>query len=109
MKIIARPKPVLDVAEQVEDLRLDRHVERRHGSSHNEHIGLSGERPSDRDALPLAARKRHRPAREQIASPARPGPQLHGPLRLRCRRGTPSAPGRRARMAADRAAAGRTS
>ena len=44
-----------DVVEQVEDLGLDRHVERRHGLVEHEHPRRDGEGPRDRDALALAA------------------------------------------------------
>ena len=45
----------LQVAEQVEDLRADRDVERRHGLVGDEEPRLDGEGPGDPDALALAA------------------------------------------------------
>ncbi len=41
--------------EQVQDLRLDRHVERRHRLVADEELGADGERAGDADALTLAA------------------------------------------------------
>ena len=45
----------LQVAQQVEDLRADRHVERRHRLVGDEEPRLDGERSGDADALALAA------------------------------------------------------
>ena len=46
---------VLEVAEQVEDLRLDRHVEGRGGLVGDDDLGVAGERHGDHDALAHAA------------------------------------------------------
>ena len=43
-------------AKQVEDLRLDRHVERRCGLVGNEKLGIAGERHGNHDALAHTAR-----------------------------------------------------
>ena len=45
----------LQVAQQVEDLRADRHVERRHRLVGDEELRLDGEGPGDADALALPA------------------------------------------------------
>ena len=45
----------LEVLEQVEHLRLHRHVERRHRLVADDDLGVEHERPGDRDALGLAA------------------------------------------------------
>ena len=45
----------LQVAQQVQDLRLDRHVERGDRLVGDDHLRLQGERAGDADALPLAA------------------------------------------------------
>ena len=46
---------VLEVLEQVEDLGLDRHVERRHRLVADDQLRAERERPGDADALALAA------------------------------------------------------
>ena len=46
---------VLEVLEQVDDLALHGHVERRDGLVAHEHLRLDGERPGDADALALPA------------------------------------------------------
>src|SRR3954453_12105477 len=47
----------LEVGEEVEDLGLDRDVERRHRLVADDQLRLERERPRDADALPLAARE----------------------------------------------------
>jgi len=49
---------VPDVGEQVQHLRLDRHVQGRDGLVEDQDLGLGGQRPGDRDALPLPAGQR---------------------------------------------------
>ena len=49
------PVAGLHVLEQVEDLRLHRHVERRHRLVADDDLGLEHQRPGDADALALAA------------------------------------------------------
>ena len=46
---------LLQVLEQVEDLGLDRDVERRDGLVGDDQLRVQGERPGDADALALAA------------------------------------------------------
>jgi hypothetical protein len=47
----------LEVVEQVEDLRLHRHVEGGHRLVTDDQVGLHHQRPGDRDALALPARE----------------------------------------------------
>ena len=49
--------PVLQIAEQVEDLRLDGHVERRGRLVCDDQFRVAGERHRDHDALPHTARQ----------------------------------------------------
>ena len=44
----------LQVVEQVDDLSLDRHVERGHRLVRHDHLRSGGQRPGDADTLPLA-------------------------------------------------------
>jgi hypothetical protein len=46
---------ILQVAEKVEDLRLDRNVERRHGLVTDNDLGLESQRAGDGNPLPLTA------------------------------------------------------
>ena len=55
MKIERQPEVALEVAQQVEDLRLDRDVERRHRLVGDDQLRLQRERARDADALALAA------------------------------------------------------
>jgi hypothetical protein len=50
-----RPSSLLQVLQQVDDLRLDRDVERRDRLVADDELGLDGERAGDADALALAA------------------------------------------------------
>jgi hypothetical protein len=50
-------EPLLQRAHEVDHLRLDRDVERRHRLVGDDQIGLQGQRPRDADALALAAGK----------------------------------------------------
>ena len=52
---IGQPEPVLQVAEQIEDLRADRDVERRDRLVADDQFGFDRERAGDCDALTLAA------------------------------------------------------
>ena len=54
---VGDPGLVLQVHQQVQHLRLDRHVERRHGLVEHHDLGLQHQRAGNRHALPLAARK----------------------------------------------------
>ena len=47
----------LQPGEQLDDRRLDEHVERRGDLVAHEHVGLADERPGDGDPLPLASRE----------------------------------------------------
>ena len=52
---VGEPALALEVGEQVEHLRLHRHVERRHRLVADDERGLHRERAGDADALPLPA------------------------------------------------------
>ena len=47
----------LEVLEQVDDLRLNRHVQGRNGLVGDDEVRVDRERPRETDSLPLAARK----------------------------------------------------
>ena len=64
---------VAQVHEQVEDLRLDRHVERRDGFVADQNLGLHRERAGDADALALAAGELMRIAAASATDRARRG------------------------------------
>ncbi len=68
---------VLQVGQQVDDLRLDRDVERRHGLVGDDELGLHRQRPGD-DRAAAAARRRTRAdsgrGSRPTARPARAGP-----------------------------------
>ena len=51
---VGEPQPVLQVLEQVDDLRLHGHVERGHRLVEDDELRLERERTCDTDALPLA-------------------------------------------------------
>ncbi len=57
MNSSARPSSLLQVGEQVDDLRLDRNVERRDRLVADDQVGAGRERAGDADALALAARE----------------------------------------------------
>src|SRR5690606_990682 len=52
---VGKPEIVLKRPEQVEDLRLDRNIERRNRLIADNQIGLYGKCPRDSNALPLPA------------------------------------------------------
>ena len=52
---VGQPEVRLEPLEQVDDLRLDRHVEGADRLVADDDLGLDGERPGDADALALAA------------------------------------------------------
>ena len=54
---VRQTEPLLEVDEQAQDLRLDRHVQRRHRLVENDQLRVDGEGARDRDPLPLAARE----------------------------------------------------
>ena len=79
---IGQAESRLEVEQQIEDLGLDRDVERRDGLIADDQLGLERDRPGDADALALAAgefmriaARAHRPEPhdlEQLADPAPP-------------------------------------
>ena len=94
---VGQAEPVLQVAHQVQDLRLDRDVERGGRLVADDELGVGGERARDGDALALAARElvrilaRRRPGagrRRPSSSPTRariaasPSQQAEGADRL---------------------------
>ena len=94
------PVCVADVGEQVEDLGLDRDVERRDRLVEDDHARLGGERAGDRDALALAARERARERADlALVEPDELGQLAHalraalGACRARCSRSTSSSAG----------------
>ena len=52
---IGQPEPVLQIAQQVQDLRTDRDIQRRYRLVADDEFGLDCERPGDGDALALTA------------------------------------------------------
>ena len=52
---VGQPELVLEVLEQVEDLRLDGHVERGHRLVADDQLRIHGQRPGDADPLALPA------------------------------------------------------
>ena len=72
MNSIARLQPLPDLVEQLEHLRLHRHVERRHRLVGDQQLGLHGERAGDADALALAAGELVRIAVERVRDRAAP-------------------------------------
>ena len=52
---VGEPKPVLQVAQQVQDLRADRHIQRRHRLVADDEFRFDRECAGNRDALALAA------------------------------------------------------
>ena len=52
---VGQPELALEPLEQVDDLRLDRDVERADGLVGHDQVRVEGERPRHADALPLAA------------------------------------------------------
>ena len=64
---VAEVELVLQVVEQVDDLRLDRHVERGNRLVEQDQARVDGQRPSDPDPLALAAGELVRETVECIA------------------------------------------
>ena len=54
---VGQPELALELLQQVQDLGLDRDVERGDGLVADDEVGLEDERPGDADALALAARE----------------------------------------------------
>ena len=78
---------LLDVLEQVDDLRLHRNVERGDGLVAHDEVGLGGERAGDADALALPAGELMRPAVDSVARQPHLVHQL-GNARVQVARGT---------------------
>ena len=69
---VGQPEVVLEVVEQVHDLRLHRDVERRHRLVEHDQLGLERQRPGDADPLALAARELVRVPRGRARERGRP-------------------------------------
>ncbi len=65
---VGQPELVLQLVEQVQHLRLHRHVERRDRLVEHDHLRLRGERPRDADALRLSAGEFVRVALQELAA-----------------------------------------
>ena len=70
---IGEAELVLQVAHQIEDLRLHRDIERRGRLVADDELGFRGQRARDRDPLPLAAGKFVRKFPAIVGDAARPG------------------------------------
>ena len=105
---VGEAEPRLEVDQQVEDLRLDRDVERRDRLVGDDQLRLERERARDADALALAAGElvriaaRPRPASSPTRRAARP-PAPARSARRRCRGSTSGSAMMRADVSADRA------
>src|SRR5258708_16741084 len=73
---VRQPKPVLQVAQQVQDLRTDRHVERGYWLVADDQFRLDRERPGNPDTLALAAGKFVRVAAPATPAAAHPAPPV---------------------------------
>ena len=76
---VGQPEVVLEALEQVDDLRLDRHVEGADRLVADDQVGLHGERPGDPDPLPLAAAELVRVALDEGRIQAHELEQLRDP------------------------------
>ena len=76
----AQVELVLELVEQVEHLRLDRHVERRHRLVEHDHLRTERQRPGDADALALTAGELVRVAVAVLGQQADPLEQVGDPL-----------------------------
>ena len=72
---------VLQILQQVDDLRLDRHVEGRNRLVADDQLGISRKRPGDADALALAAGELVRIAVQWVGS--RPTVRMRSATRSR--------------------------
>ena len=68
---VGEPEPLLQVAQQVQDLRAHRDVERRDRLVADDSDGIGRERARDRDPLALPARELERPALAEVGGRAR--------------------------------------
>ena len=80
---VGQPEPGPQVGQQVEDLGLDRHVERRDRLVADDELRLDRERPGDPDALALAAGELVRVALDVVRVEPDQPEQLGDPLGLR--------------------------
>ena len=65
-KYIGQTKISLQTLQQVDNLGLDRHVERRDGLVENQDVRIERQRPGDRNALPLPTREFRWPALPRV-------------------------------------------
>ncbi len=79
---VGEAEPLLQVLQQVHDLRLDRHVQRRHRLVADDEPRLHGERARDADALALAAGEFVRIAPRVLGREAHEAQQLGHALAL---------------------------
>ncbi|CUJ82633.1 Uncharacterised protein [Achromobacter sp. 2789STDY5608615] len=84
---IRQPELLLQIAHQVQDLRLHRHVQRRGRLVAHQELGLRRQRPRDRNALALAARELVRIARRVVRRQAHQRQQILNPAPRLGRRG----------------------
>ena len=72
---------VLQIDQQVDDLRLHRNVQRRHRLVADDQVGAGRQRARDADALALAAGEFVRIAADRVARQAAPCPSAPRPAR----------------------------
>ena len=82
---VGQAEPLLQILQQVDDLRLDRDVERRYRLVADDQLGLDGERAADRDPLRLAAAQLVRIALDQVTC----SPTMSSSSRMRRRARAP--------------------
>ena len=95
MNSIVNPSCALEFAEQIQHLRLDRHVHGRNRFVGDDELGLHGEGAGNADALALAAAEVARVALHRVRGQSHHVQQLGDPSRppgLAHRGGAPSAP-----------------
>ncbi len=78
MNIYVSPRLALQVHQQVEDLRLNGHVQRRDRLVADDELRIERQRAGDADALAAAAVQLVRIGVDQPAPPARPCPSAPG-------------------------------
>ena len=83
---VGQAELALERLEQVEDLGLDRHVERRHRLVADDEVRLEDERPGDADALALAAARTRAGSAGRGTAAGRPCPSSARPWRAARRR-----------------------
>ena len=87
---VGEAQPLLQIAQQVEDLRADRHIERRDRLVADDQLRLDRERARDHDALALPAGELVRIARGKARLAGRPCPAARATRSRRCAGGTMS-------------------